>query len=78
MKVSIVCIDAESAPITNPGFWVFDIWNPEMSSTTSTTTQPPTTHTVTTKVNQLSKYEIQFSFYLHINNLATSNNNARC
>ncbi len=43
-------IDAESAPITNPAFWEFDIWNPALSSSTSTTTAPPTTHTVTTLV----------------------------
>ncbi|CAF3771940.1 unnamed protein product [Rotaria sordida] len=39
----------ESAPITDPSFWVFDIWNPGHSSTTTTTTTPPTTKTVTTR-----------------------------
>jgi hypothetical protein len=43
-------IDAESTPITSSSFWVFDIWNPSLSSTTTITTTPPTTHTVTTKV----------------------------
>ncbi|CAF1325437.1 unnamed protein product [Adineta steineri] len=37
----------ESAPITDPTFWVFNIWDPALSSTTTTTTTPPTTHTVT-------------------------------
>ncbi|CAF0882617.1 unnamed protein product [Adineta ricciae] len=39
----------ESAPITDPTFWVFNIWNPALSSTTTTTTTPFTTATVTTK-----------------------------
>ena len=34
---------AESAPITDPNFWVFDIWDPGLSSTV-----PPTTTTQTT------------------------------
>jgi hypothetical protein len=38
----------ESIAITDPTFWRFNIWDPGMSSTTSTTTLPPTTHTVTT------------------------------
>ncbi|CAF3953076.1 unnamed protein product [Adineta steineri] len=37
----------ESAPIYDPTYWVFNIWNPALSSTTTTTTTPPTTHTVT-------------------------------
>ena len=48
-------IGAESAPITDPRFWVFDIWDPSLSSTTTTTTTPPTTHTVTTRVKLLTK-----------------------
>ncbi|UJR17455.1 hypothetical protein I4U23_004350 [Adineta vaga] len=39
----------ESAPINDPTFWVFNIWNPAVSSTTTTTTTPFTTVTVTTK-----------------------------
>ncbi|UJR11778.1 hypothetical protein I4U23_015958 [Adineta vaga] len=39
----------ESAPINDPTFWVFNIWNPAVSSTTTTTTTPVTTVTVTTK-----------------------------
>ncbi|UJR11942.1 hypothetical protein I4U23_016120 [Adineta vaga] len=39
----------ESAPINDPTFWVFNIWNPARSSTTTTTTTPFTTVTVTTK-----------------------------
>ncbi|CAF1155612.1 unnamed protein product [Adineta ricciae] len=39
----------ESAPITDPTFWIFNIWNPALSSTTTTTTTPFTTVTVTTK-----------------------------
>ncbi|CAF1288614.1 unnamed protein product [Adineta ricciae] len=39
----------ESAPMTDPTFWVFNIWNPALSSTTTTTTTPFTTVTVTTK-----------------------------
>ncbi|CAF1000208.1 unnamed protein product [Adineta ricciae] len=45
---SVFC-HAESAPITDPTFWVFNIWNPAVSSTTTTTTTPFTTATVTTK-----------------------------
>ncbi|CAF1445970.1 unnamed protein product [Adineta steineri] len=37
----------ESAPMYDPTYWVFNIWNPALSSTTTTTTTPPTTHTVT-------------------------------
>ncbi|CAF3865202.1 unnamed protein product [Adineta steineri] len=37
----------ESSPIYDPTYWVFNIWNPALSSTTTTTTTPPTTHTVT-------------------------------
>ncbi|CAF1061879.1 unnamed protein product [Adineta steineri] len=37
----------ESAPIYDPTYWVFNIWDPALSSTTTTTTTPPTTHTVT-------------------------------
>ncbi|CAF0820992.1 unnamed protein product [Adineta steineri] len=37
----------ESAPIYDPTYWVFNIWDPAVSSTTTTTTTPPTTHTVT-------------------------------
>ncbi|UJR07101.1 hypothetical protein I4U23_011389 [Adineta vaga] len=37
----------ESAPITDKTYWVFNIWNPAVSSTTTTT--PFTTVTVTTK-----------------------------
>ena len=60
-KVKVcVYVDAESAPITNPIFWVFDIWKPELSSTTSTTTKPPTTHTITTRVNQISIFHFNF------------------
>lgn len=36
---------AESAPIQDPNFWVFNIWDPGHSSTT-----PPTPPTVTTRV----------------------------
>ncbi|UJR16955.1 hypothetical protein I4U23_003853 [Adineta vaga] len=39
----------ESAPNSDPTFWVFNIWNPAVSSTTTTTTTPFTTVTVTTK-----------------------------
>ncbi|CAF3704333.1 unnamed protein product [Rotaria sp. Silwood1] len=39
----------ESAPITDPSFWVFNIWDPGHSSTTTTTTTPPTTRTITTR-----------------------------
>ncbi|CAF1517940.1 unnamed protein product, partial [Adineta ricciae] len=39
----------ESAPITDPTYWVFNIWDPAVSSTTTTTTTPMTTATVTTK-----------------------------
>ncbi|CAF3378674.1 unnamed protein product, partial [Rotaria sp. Silwood2] len=39
----------ESAPITDPSFWVFNIWDPGLSSSTTTTTTPPTTRTVTTR-----------------------------
>ncbi|UJR14650.1 hypothetical protein I4U23_001643 [Adineta vaga] len=39
----------ESAPINDPTYWVFNIWNPAVSSTTTTTTTPFTTVTVTTK-----------------------------
>ncbi|CAF1507596.1 unnamed protein product [Adineta ricciae] len=39
----------ESAPMYDPTFWVFNIWNPAVSSTTTTTTTPFTTVTVTTK-----------------------------
>ena len=39
----------ESAAITDPTFWVFNIWNPAVSSTTTTTTTYPTTHTITTR-----------------------------
>ena len=39
----------ESAPITNPSFWAFNIWDPGLSSTTSTSTVPPTVGTVTTR-----------------------------
>ncbi|UJR07471.1 hypothetical protein I4U23_011760 [Adineta vaga] len=39
----------ESAPVTDPTYWVFNIWNPAVSSTTTTTTTPFTTVTVTTK-----------------------------
>ncbi|CAF2851074.1 unnamed protein product [Rotaria sp. Silwood2] len=39
----------ESAPITSSSFWVFNIWDPGLSSTTTTTTTPPTTGTVTTR-----------------------------
>jgi hypothetical protein len=38
----------QSAAITDPTFWVFNIWDPAASSTTTTTTTYPTTHTVTT------------------------------
>ncbi|CAF1381736.1 unnamed protein product [Adineta steineri] len=37
----------ESAPMYDPTYWVFNIWDPALSSTTTTTTTPPTTHTVT-------------------------------
>ncbi|CAF1380296.1 unnamed protein product [Adineta steineri] len=37
----------ESDAISDPTFWVFNIWDPAVSSTTTTTTTPPTTHTVT-------------------------------
>ncbi|CAF4553475.1 unnamed protein product, partial [Rotaria sp. Silwood2] len=43
---------AESAPITSSTFWVFDIWNPALSSTTTTTTTPPTSHTVTSRARR--------------------------
>ncbi|UJR19911.1 hypothetical protein I4U23_023043 [Adineta vaga] len=39
----------ESAPMYDKTFWVFNIWNPAVSSTTTTTTTPFTTVTVTTK-----------------------------
>ncbi|UJR12203.1 hypothetical protein I4U23_016380 [Adineta vaga] len=39
----------ESAALNDPTFWVFNIWNPAVSSTTTTTTTPFTTVTVTTK-----------------------------
>ncbi|UJR12009.1 hypothetical protein I4U23_016187 [Adineta vaga] len=39
----------ESAPITDKTFWVFNIWNPAVSSTTTTTTTPFTTITATTR-----------------------------
>ncbi|UJR24422.1 hypothetical protein I4U23_005798 [Adineta vaga] len=39
----------ESAPITDKTYWVYNIWNPAVSSTTTTTTTPFTTVTVTTK-----------------------------
>ena len=39
----------ESAPITDPSFWFFNIWNPVLSSPGTTTTTPPTTGTVTTR-----------------------------
>ncbi|CAF0825479.1 unnamed protein product [Adineta ricciae] len=39
----------ESAPIRDPTYWVFNIWDPAVSSTTTTTTTPFTTATVTTK-----------------------------
>ena len=39
----------ESAPIMDPAFWVFDIWNPSLSSTTTTTTTAVTVGTVTTR-----------------------------
>ncbi|UJR14633.1 hypothetical protein I4U23_001627 [Adineta vaga] len=39
----------ESAPVNDPTYWVFNIWNPAVSSTTTTTTTPFTTVTVTTK-----------------------------
>jgi hypothetical protein len=38
----------QSAAITDPTFWVFNIWDPAVSSTTTTTTTYPTTHTITT------------------------------
>ncbi|CAF2044880.1 unnamed protein product [Rotaria magnacalcarata] len=39
----------ESIKITDPFFWRFNIWDPGLSSTTSTTTAAPTTHTVTSR-----------------------------
>ncbi|UJR38799.1 hypothetical protein I4U23_031464 [Adineta vaga] len=39
----------ESAPINDPTYWVFNIWNPALSSTTTTTTTPFTTNTITTR-----------------------------
>ncbi|UJR08422.1 hypothetical protein I4U23_012692 [Adineta vaga] len=39
----------ESAPITDETFWVFNIWDPAVSSTTTTTTTAPTTGTITTR-----------------------------
>ncbi|UJR17501.1 hypothetical protein I4U23_004396 [Adineta vaga] len=39
----------ESDAITSNTFWIFNIWNPAVSSTTTTTTTPFTTVTVTTK-----------------------------
>ncbi|UJR14593.1 hypothetical protein I4U23_001588 [Adineta vaga] len=39
----------ESAPITDKTFWVFNIWDPAVSSTTTTTTTPFTTGTITTR-----------------------------
>ncbi|CAM4803939.1 unnamed protein product [Rotaria magnacalcarata] len=39
----------ESAPIASSLFWVFNIWDPSLSSTTTTRTTPPTTGTVTTR-----------------------------
>ncbi|CAM2703759.1 unnamed protein product [Rotaria socialis] len=39
----------ESIKITDALFWHFEIWNPELSSTTSITTTAPTTHTATSR-----------------------------
>ncbi|CAF0805972.1 unnamed protein product [Adineta ricciae] len=39
----------ESPKITDPTFWVFNIWDPAHSSTTTTTTTPMSTVTVTTR-----------------------------
>ena len=52
LSIYVVIEGAESAPITDPTFWVFDIWNPALSSTTSTTiaTIPVTVPSITTRV----------------------------
>ncbi|CAF4107906.1 unnamed protein product, partial [Rotaria sordida] len=39
----------ESDPIIDPDYWNFNIWDPGVSSTLTTTTTPPTTGTVTTR-----------------------------
>ena len=39
----------ESAPLKDPLFWQFNIWDPALSSTTPPTTTPPTTGTITTR-----------------------------
>ncbi|CAF1552218.1 unnamed protein product [Adineta ricciae] len=54
----------ESAPITDPTFWVFNIWNPALSSTTTTTTTPFTTVTVTTKPTSTTSINTLVKFLL--------------
>ena len=48
-ETSLMSLGPESAPITDPSFWFFNIWNPALSSSGTNSTTPPTTATVTTR-----------------------------
>ena len=49
LVTTIILSGPESAPITDPSFWFFNIWNPALSSSGTNSTTPPTTATVTTR-----------------------------
>ena len=59
----MILLGPESAPITDKTYWVYNIWNPAVSSTTTTTTTPFTTVTVTTKPTSTTSINTLVCFY---------------
>ena len=54
-------IGAESAPLTSPTFWRFNVWDPRLSSTTTASTTAPAVVTITTRVGNLLLLSGSFS-----------------
>jgi len=59
--ITLIVVGPESAPITDPSFWFFNIWNPALSSAGTNSTTPPTTATVTTRAPSTTTPNTQVS-----------------
>ena len=62
-KTKLMIEGPESAPITDPSFWFFNIWNPALSSAATNTTTAPTTATVTTRAPSTTTPNTMVSFF---------------